>query len=238
MAFQPIVRAEGGDVFAYEALVRGADGSGAMSVLGHLTDQNRCAFDRDSRVRAIALAAGLGLAGADETALLSVNFLPNAVGDPELSIRTTLEAAEAAALPTSRILFEFTEHEPIDPGHLQAILRTYRAMGFRTAIDDFGAGYSGLSLLARFQPDVVKLDMGLIRCIDIDRVKRTIVAHLVRMAADLGVEVVAEGIETESEFASLRDLGVSLFQGYLCARPAFEALPRPMAFGDREELAA
>ncbi|MFX4505165.1 EAL domain-containing protein, partial [Acinetobacter baumannii] len=92
------------------------------------------------------------------------------------------------------------------------ILRAYRAMGFRTAIDDFGAGYSGLSLLSRFQPDVVKLDMALIRCIDTERVKRTMVAHLVRLAADLDVTVVAEGIETVGEYETLRELGVALFQ--------------------------
>ena len=227
MAFQPIVHAEGG-VFAYEALVRGEGGAGAMSVLSHLTPENRYAFDQDTRAVAIYLAARLGLARPDETALLSINFLPNAVGDPEVSIRSALAAAEAVGLPTNRILFEFTEHEPIDPGHLQAILRAYRSMGFRTAIDDFGDGYSGLSLLAQFQPDVVKLDMGLIRCIDVDRVKRTIVAHLVRMAADLGVEVVAEGIETVGEYDLLRELGVALFQGYLFAKPAFEALPQPL----------
>lgn len=226
MAYQPIVDAAGG-VFAYEALVRGEDGSGAMNVLRHVTEQNRYAFDQDARAVAIYLAARLGLTRPGETALLSVNFLPNAVGDPAVSIRSTLKAAEAVGLPTRRILFEFTEHEPIDPGHLQAILRAYRAMGFRTAIDDFGAGYSGLSLLSRFQPDVVKLDMALIRCIDTERVKRTMVAHLVRLAADLDVKVVAEGIETVGEYETLRELGVALFQGYLFARPGFEALPQP-----------
>lgn len=226
MAYQPIVDSTGG-VFAYEALVRGEDGSGAMNVLRHVTTDNRYAFDQDTRAVAIYLAARLGLARPDESALLSVNFLPNAVGDPAVSIRSTLRAAEAVGLPTHRILFEFTEHEPIDPAHLQAILRAYRAMGFRNAIDDFGAGYSGLSLLCRFQPDVVKLDMALIRCIDTERVKRAMITHLVRMADDLDVKVVAEGIETVGEYETLRELGVALFQGYLFARPAFEALPRP-----------
>jgi EAL domain-containing protein (putative c-di-GMP-specific phosphodiesterase class I) len=227
MAFQPIVAADGQSLFAYEALVRGEHGEGAMTVLRHLTPDNRYAFDRDSRAVAICLAAWLGLAREEQTALLSVNFLPNAVGDPAVSIRSALRAAEAVGLPPGRILFEFTEHEAIDPGHLQAILRAYRVTGFRTAIDDFGAGYSGLGLLSRFQPDVVKLDMALIRCIDIDRVKRTIVSHLVRMAGDLGVAVVAEGVETVEEYQALLDLGVGLFQGYLFAKPGFESLPEP-----------
>jgi EAL domain-containing protein (putative c-di-GMP-specific phosphodiesterase class I) len=224
MAFQPIIDDSAGGIFAHEALVRGTDGSGAGAVLDHLTPGNRWTFDVESRIVAVELAARLGLAEPRETALISINFLPNAVSDPGESVRPVVEAAGRVGLPLNRILFEFTEYEPIDPGHLQSILKTYRGMGFRTAIDDFGAGYSGLTLLSHFQPDVVKLDMALIRCIDVDRVKRTIVAHLVRLAADLGVAVIAEGIETAGEYEVLRDLGVTLFQGYFFAKPSFEAL--------------
>lgn len=227
MAFQPIVDTRTGRVFAQEALVRGVDGAPAGEVLSHLTQANRWAFDQDTRLIAIHLAARLGLAAPGETALLSINFQPNAIDDPERSIEPVLLAARAAELPTSRILFEFTEHEPVDPGHLQAILKTYRRLGFRTAIDDFGAGYSGLNLLSRFQPDLLKLDMGLIRGIDVDQVKRTMAKHLIRLAEDLGVGVVAEGIETVDEYEALRDLGVSLLQGFLFARPAFEAFAKP-----------
>jgi len=227
MAFQPIVDARSGRVFAQEALVRGLGGMGAGEVLSHVTAGNRWAFDQDSRRVAIHLAARLGLAAPGEEALLSINFLPNAVDDPEQSLEPVLAAAEAVGLAPNRILFEFTEHEPIDPGHLQAILQVYHAHGFRTAIDDFGAGHSGLTLLARFQPHLLKLDMGLIRCIDVDRVKRTMVAHLLQMALDLGVQVVAEGVESPGEYEVLRELGVGLLQGYLFARPALEAFAEP-----------
>jgi len=227
MAFQPIIDIHTGVAFAHEALVRGTGGAPAGEVLSHVTPGNRWAFDQDTRLIAIHLAARLGLAAPGQTALLSINFLPNAIDDPERSIQPVLQVAEAAGLAPSRIVFEFTEHEPIDPGHLQSILKTYRAMGFRTAIDDFGAGYSGLNLLSRFQPDLMKLDMGLIRCIDVDRVKRTMAMHLIRLASDLGVAVVAEGIETSGEYEVLRDLGVSLLQGYLFAKPALEAFATP-----------
>jgi EAL domain-containing protein (putative c-di-GMP-specific phosphodiesterase class I) len=228
MAFQPIVDTHTGSVFAHEALVRGVGGAPAGEVLSHVTPANCWAFDQDTRRIAINLAVWLGLAAPGETALLSINFLPNAIDDPELSIQPVLQVAEAAGLSPSRILFEFTEHEPIDPRRLQAILKTYRGLGFRTAIDDFGAGYSGLNLLSRFQPDLVKLDMELIRSIDLIRVKRTMAAHLVRMAADLGVVVVAEGIETIGEYEVLIDLGVNLQQGYLFAKPALEAFATPL----------
>jgi len=238
MAFQPIVDVISGRVFAHEALVRGVDGASADAVLTHLTPGNQYAFDQDSRVVAIRLAARLGLAAETSSALVSINFMPNAVADPVDDMRTTVEAARQAGLPLNRILLEFTEHEPVDPGHLQAILNTYRAMGFRTAIDDFGAGHCGLTLLSRFQPDVIKLDTALIRCIQLDRIKQTLVGHLLRLSADLGIDVAAEGIETREECETLRDLGVHLLQGFLFAKPVFEGLAEPRLPGQRRQRAA
>ena len=127
--------------------------------------------------------------------------------------------------PLDRIIFEFTEDEEIDANHILNILRSYRAMGFKTAIDDFGAGFAGLGLLSKFQPDIVKLDMVLIRDIDTDPVKRTIVRNTLNMLRDLDIEPVCEGIETIDEHNVLRDLGVSLMQGYLLAKPEVETLP-------------
>ena len=225
MAFQPIVDVDSRTVFAHEALVRGADGAGAFAVLSTVDDANRVAFDRACRTKAIEMAGALDLIG--DGSALSINFLPNAVHDPARCVLPTLELVAAARVPTSRIIFEFTETEQVEPAHLNAILRTYKALGFLTAIDDFGAGYSGLTLLSRFQPDIVKLDMALIRGLDADRVKRAIVRAIVRLAADLGVAVVAEGIETEREYLAWQDMGVRLLQGYLFARPAFEAIATP-----------
>ena len=127
--------------------------------------------------------------------------------------------------PIDRIIFEFTEDEQLDTQHVLNILRSYRAMGFKTAIDDFGSGYAGLGLLTKFQPDIVKLDMDLIRGIGCDPVKRTIVRHTLGMLRDLGIEPVCEGIETVGEHDTLEDLGVSLMQGYLLAKPGVESLP-------------
>jgi len=124
--------------------------------------------------------------------------------------------------PVDRIIFEFTEDEQLDTPHILNILRSYRAMGFKTAIDVFGSGYAGLGLLTKFQPDIVKLDMDLIRGVGSDPVKRTIVSHASGMLRDLGIEPVCEGIETVSEHDALEDLGVSLMQGYLLARPALK----------------
>ncbi|WP_333896075.1 EAL domain-containing protein [Brevundimonas aurantiaca] len=222
MAFQPIVNVSTQTVFAYEALVRGKDGAGAGQVLAQIADHNRYAFDQVCRTTAIELAAGLDMAATG--ANLSINFLPNAVYEPRACIRATLAAAMRTGFPVNKIIFEFTESEAMDADHILNILRSYRAMGFKTAIDDFGAGYAGLGLLTLFQPDIVKLDMALIRNIDTDPVKRTIVRNTLNMLHDLGVEPVCEGVETPAEHDVLRDLGVDLMQGYLLARPALEAL--------------
>jgi len=227
MAFQPIVDRASGTVFAYEALVRGVNGEGAGSVLGAVDDSNRYAFDQAARVRAIELAAQLEL--PRKATNVSINFLPNAVYTPEACIRTTLETATRVNYPIDAIIFELTEGEAVaDAGHLTRIVESYRKMGFKTAIDDFGAGYSGLNLLARFQPDIVKLDMELVRDIDTIHAKRVIVAGIMQICTDLGITVIGEGIETAGESTALIDLGIPLQQGYFFARPGFEALPDPV----------
>ena len=100
---------------------------------------------------------------------------------------------------------------------------------FATAIDDFGAAYADYGLLAAFQPDIVEVDMSLVRGIDADPVRLAIVRGVVRTCGELGVRVVAEGIETRAELHALRAIGVTLFQGYLFSRPVIATLP-PIAW--------
>lgn len=222
MAFQPFVDVATGGIFGYEALVRGPNQEGAGVILGKVNDSNRYQFDQACRVKAIGLAAKLGLQG-----VLSINFLPNAIYRPETCIRATLEAAKDLNFSTNRLMFEVTEGERVsDHSHLTNIFQEYKRIGFKTAIDDFGAGYSGLNLLAEFQPDYIKLDMALTRNIDKDRVRRAIVHGIVSTCRELKMGIIAEGIETPGECLALQDEGVNLFQGYLFAKPGFEQLPR------------
>ncbi len=107
---------------------------------------------------------------------------------------------------------------------MRNIVDYYRQRGFKTAIDDFGAGYAGLNLLAEIQTDIMKLDMALLRNIDTRKSSQIIVRGIVQVCAELGMTVVAEGIETHEEYAVLRDMGIDLFQGYYFARPAFQSL--------------
>jgi len=232
MAFQPIVDAVDQTVFAYEALVRGPAGESAFSVLSQVNESNRYGFDQACRVAAIETAAAVGLPATG--ASLSINFLPNAVYEPRACIRATLEAAERVSFPTDKLIFEITEGEEVaDHAHLAAIVKAYRQMGFRTAIDDFGAGYSNLNLLARFQPDIIKLDMELIRGIDTDRVRQLLVRSMIAICQDIDCLVVAEGIETIGELDVLLDLGVKLIQGFLIAKPGFKSLPEPAWPGEK-----
>ncbi|MBV0932063.1 EAL domain-containing protein [Marinobacterium weihaiense] len=220
-AFQPIVDVESGCIFGYEALVRGIEGQGAGEVLSRVNEENRYAFDQACRVKAITLAARLGL-----EQVLSINFLPNAVYSPEHCIRSTLAAAREYDFPAERIMFEITESEQVhDTKHLTRIFEHYRAQGFVTALDDFGAGHAGLNLLAGFQPSILKLDMELVRDIHVLPVKQIIVEGLLDICQRLEITQLAEGIETREEMAYFRAKGVRLMQGYYFAKPGFESLP-------------
>lgn len=224
-AFQPIVDVQARGVFAHEALVRGTAGEPAASVLSRVTDGNRYPFDQACREKAIGIAAALGVQSH-----LSINFLPNAIYRPDVCIRSTLQAARQHGFPLGRIIFEAVEGEQVDDGKwLAEVLAEYKRIGFKTAIDDFGAGFAGLNLLADFQPDIVKLDMALVRGIDQNLPRRVIVSGVVSMCEQLGIGVIAEGIETRDEAQCLADLGIGLMQGYWFARPQFE---RASAEGD------
>ncbi|MDA8486826.1 EAL domain-containing protein [Pseudomonas resinovorans] len=221
MAFQPIVDVKSRSIFAYESLIRGTDGSGAQGILEQVSEENRYVFDQSCRVKAVELAAKLKI-----PCYLSINFLPNAVYQAATCIRATLEAARRFDFPTDRIIFEITENEQVvEKQHLKDIILEYKRQGFKTAIDDFGAGYSGLGLLAEFQPDIIKLDMQLIRNIHNDRARTAITKGILSLCKSLDISVIAEGVETPEEYIKLRSLGVELYQGYLFSRPKFEALP-------------
>ncbi|MGY6710635.1 MAG: EAL domain-containing protein [Rhizobiaceae bacterium] len=225
MAFQPIVDTTANRIWGYEALVRGPDGQGARSVLSQVRPDQIYKFDQACRIKAIELASRL-FPRDGHTPKLSINFMPNAVYEPAACLRATLGAARKHGFPREAIMFEFTENEHVrDTGHLQSIITEYRRQGFTTALDDFGAGFAGLGLLADFQPDLIKLDMELIRGIDTSRPRQVIVAAIMGIARELDIKVLAEGVETEAEFLLLKSAGVTLFQGYFLAKPGFETLP-------------
>ncbi|MCJ2051403.1 EAL domain-containing protein [Methylobacterium sp. J-070] len=229
MAFQPILDLADDSVWAYEALVRGPNGEPAYTILDRVTDETRYQFDQAARVKAIELAGRLF--PRDSATRLSINFMPNAVYEPNACIRASLEAARRVDFAHRRIMFEFTEQERFrDTEHVKRIVAAYRQQGFLTALDDFGAGFAGLSLLANFRPDLIKVDMDLLRGLDTDAGRHAIVSGVVAIAGALGVTVLAEGVETAAELEALRALGITLVQGYHFAKPLLEALPPVAGF--------
>ncbi|MET0328058.1 MAG: EAL domain-containing protein [Luteimonas sp.] len=220
MAFQPIVDARDRSIFGYEALVRTPSGGGAAEVISQVRPDQLYRFDQSCRVLAIETAARLGLKQR-----LSINFFPNAVYEPATCIRLTLTAAQTYGFPTDMLIFETAESERVqDLAHLTRIFRDYHNRGFLTAIDDFGAGYAGLKLLADFQPDILKLDIALVRGVDHDGPRQAIVRGMAQIAEAVGCTLLAEGVETVEEYRCLRQLGVPLYQGYLFGHPQLETL--------------
>jgi EAL domain-containing protein (putative c-di-GMP-specific phosphodiesterase class I) len=221
-AFQPIVDVVSREVYSYEALIRGRANESAFHVLERVPAHAKYQFDEDSRAAALALAVELGL-----DCHLNLNFLPQGLYASDTSVASTLAAAARHALPIDRVILEVTEGEFVaDYAHLGRRLNEFRSMGLKLAIDDFGAGYSGLNMLADFQPDQIKIDMNLVRGIETSGPRQAIVRAVVQVCGDLGIEVIAEGVESLAEYDCFVEHGVRLFQGYLFAKPGFESLPR------------
>lgn len=219
--FQPLVDGRTGKIQAYEALFRGLEDGQIISpnhIFGTAKDGGMLfQVDLAARRSAVECASQQGL--GDKT--LFINFNPTSVYDPSYCLRTTVSACDALGLKPSNIVFEVTETEKVDDmDHLRGILAFYRKAGFRVALDDIGAGYSGLSLLRTLSPDLVKIDMELVSGIDQDEFKSSIVEHLIAIAHERDIQVVAEGIETEAEYQHLKAMDVDLMQGFYFARPA------------------
>jgi EAL domain-containing protein (putative c-di-GMP-specific phosphodiesterase class I) len=223
-AFQPIVNIESRSVFAYEALVRGLNNEPAGTILGPLRGAALHQFDRAARIHAIRLAARLGIRCA-----LSLNFLPQTLDTLTDAITSTIDAGRDCGIDPERLIIEVTEGEIIeDHKGFAGRISAFRPSGVKLAIDDFGAGYSGLNLLSEFQPDIVKLDMNLVRNVDTQGPRQAIARATLQVCNDLGLEVVCEGVETLEEFRWFRRHGVVLYQGYLIGRPTFAALGDPV----------
>lgn len=220
--FQPIVdAADPAAVHGYECLLRGVEPDGGPIPPGRLFAAARAGgllfyLDRTARITAIRSAVRQGI-----SARVFVNFCPTSIYNPATCLRTTFRVVGECGLAPGQVVFEVVESEEVrETKHLIDLLTEYRRAGFRVALDDVGAGYSSLNLLARLQPDYLKLDMQLIRGVDADPYKGQVVGKLLEMARGLGVRTIAEGIETPAEWAWVRAHGANFVQGYLFARPA------------------
>lgn len=213
MAFQPIIRWGERRVFGYEALLRSdeplmrnpADMLDAAERLGRLQELGRA-------VRARVAAAAPEC--PPDTKLL-VNLHSADLDDEQLYIPDA-----PLSLIAPRVILEITERASLaGVKNVVACVSRLKGLGFQIAIDDLGAGYAGLTSFAQLDPEVVKLDMSLVRSVDSDARRQSIVRSMKKLSDELGILVVAEGVETAGERDMLATIGCDLLQGYLFARP-------------------
>jgi EAL domain-containing protein (putative c-di-GMP-specific phosphodiesterase class I)/CheY-like chemotaxis protein len=214
LVYQPIVSWSGRKAFGYEALVR--SGEPSMPHPGALFE----AAERLSRTadlgRDIRARCGVPMVDADSDVTLFVNLHSR-----DLLDETLYDPNAPLAAWSRRCVLELTERAAIDGiEDISDRINRLRELGYRIAVDDIGAGYSGLNSFATVQPDFVKLDITLVRGLHRDGVRRRLVRLLAELCRDLGIYVVAEGVETCDERDALIELGIDLLQGFLFARPA------------------
>ena len=220
-AFQPIVDAHTQQVTAYEALVRGPKNESADTVLRKIPRAELATFDEECRKAALALAKRLNLKQD-----LNLNLLPQGFRADRDCLASTLDVAIEHGFAPEKLVLEVTEGEVLgNQDRFTELISIYRGLGMRMAVDDFGSSYAGLNVLADLQPDQLKLDKKLVRGIHSRGPRQAIVRAILQVCRDLGIEFIAEGIESQDEFGWLCDEGVQFFQGYLFAHPVFEKLP-------------
>jgi EAL domain-containing protein (putative c-di-GMP-specific phosphodiesterase class I) len=214
MAYQPIVQAATGSLFGYEALLRSDDPAlpdpgaflDAAERLGRLYDVGRVVRGKASEP----------MDRLPPSASLFINLHAVELGD-----ETLLSPSAPLTAVAPRVVLEITERASLEViDDVPSRVARLRELGFRIALDDLGVGYSGLTNFARLEPDFVKLDMSLVRDIHKNPMKRKLVRSMTTLCKDMGITVVAEGIEVVEERDTIVELGCDLLQGYFLARPS------------------
>ena len=212
MAFQPIVRTLDGSVFGWEALLRTKEPA-VTGPLAFLETAER--LGRVGELGRLIRASVARTANQRRGTVFFVNLHPDDLLDEAL-----FDSSSPLSVLAPEIVLEITEQSPFDRvPDVRDRVRRLRSLGFRLAVDDLGSGYAGLTSFAALEPEFVKLDRGLVQDIDSEPVKRKLVASIVTVSRDLGITVVAEGIETAAERAVVAGLGCDLMQGFFFRHP-------------------
>lgn len=217
--FQPIINLESRGTVGFEALTRGPQGTEFESpyMLFDIATESDLVFELDRLCRRNAILSSSTLKSHRK---LFINLLPTTIQDPEFQGERMIEFLEKNNLAPSRIVLEITERLAIENYDLfLEAMKIFTDIGFEIAIDDMGAGYSGLEKIVRLNPRYLKFDLMMVRDIDTSFVKREMLKAIHSLASNVGADVIAEGIERAEELETLLDLGIPYGQGFLFARP-------------------
>lgn len=215
-ALQPIVDTSTGLISSLAALVRSPSGGTPQELFNTLRPDHLHIYDLKTKRHAFELAAAIGVGHTN----LSINLLPASLTNNEYSVDWLVEQITEQGLKPQQLIIEITEEEAISHfNDFHAALKKLRSAGISVAIDDFGAGYAGLAMLAKFQPEKLKIDRQIVTNIHTDGPRQAIVKAIVECCSSLGISIVAEGVESFNEWSWLRAAGVNLFQGFFFAKP-------------------
>lgn len=221
-AFQPIVDPLAQHTLSLEALIRSATGGSPEDYFAQFAPEEIYTADLQSKKRAFALAKNLLKPGQT----LSINLLPMSLVEVPDAVDFLLREIAANGLVPEQIVVEVTENEVISRiDEFTNAIKQLKASGISLALDDFGAGFGGLSLLARVQPERIKIDLSIVRDVHKSGPKQAIIQALIKCCSALEIAVIAEGVEKAEEWMWLESAGISHFQGFLFARPALNSVP-------------
>ncbi|WP_024553251.1 diguanylate phosphodiesterase [Franconibacter helveticus 513] len=221
-AFQPIIDPLAQEIVSLEALIRTPSGDAPRAYFENLSELAIYEADLQSKKVAFAMARALNLGEQ----MLSVNLLPMTLVKVPGAVSFLLDAIEANGLVPDQIIVEFTESEVISRlDDFTDAVKLLKAAGIQVAIDHFGAGFAGLSLLAQFQPDRIKINRALIKDVHKSGPRQAIIQGIIKSCASLEISVCAVGVEKAEEWMWLESAGIALFQGHLFARPEVGGIP-------------
>ncbi len=218
-AYQPILLMGDRTLLGFEALSRGARGTGleAADDLFGAAEEHELLVELDRLCRQRAL---LSSGRIPSNARIFVNTLPATIRDPQFRGKPLIDFLDRAQVSPERIVIEITEKLVIENyGLFRETMAYFTDLGMSFAVDDVGAGYSGLESIARLKPHFLKIDTALVRDVHESRVNREMVKAIISLGKGIGSSVIAEGIQSEEEFSALRAMGVDYGQGFYLARP-------------------
>lgn len=218
-AFQPVICASERKVYGYEALLRGPQAEPPWYIFERLETRNKPAFEQLINLCAIEYSRRLNNSG-----YLFLNVTSEYLIEDKGEYLIELSRRGTNPLRPSDVILEISESSSPKIKLLTNVLNRLRSAGFNIALDDFGAGYAGLNVLVDINPDLIKLDMHLIRSIHESGMRQAVLHSILAFCEAVGILVLAEGVETEEEYRFLRSKGIDLFQGFLFAKPKVDFL--------------